>query len=66
MNPNPESERFLVDDLTESECARCGTDRNLTRPISLFHDGAFHGLIVCEDCLTDEEADIMQHGIGGS
>ena len=46
---NPDYDRFLVDDLTESVCARCGTDRNLTRPISLVHDGAFHGVIVCED-----------------
>lgn len=58
--------RWQVDDLTESTCARCATDRNLTRPISLFHDGAFHGTIVCEDCLTEAEADVMMHGIGGA
>ena len=55
-----------VDDLTESLCARCGTEYNLHRPISLFLDGEFHGEVICEDCLTDEEADILLHGIGGS
>lgn len=39
-----------VDDLTEDVCARCGTDRELTRPLSLWMDGQHWGEIVCVDC----------------
>lgn len=42
-----------VDDLsadTGARCARCGSDRELTRPNSLLLDGRHFGEIVCEDC----------------
>lgn len=42
-----------VDDLsadTGARCARCGSDRELTRPNSLVLDGRVFGEIVCEDC----------------
>lgn len=40
----------VVDDLTGQVCARCGTDRELTRPNSLVIDGVVFGLVVCTDC----------------
>lgn len=44
-----------VDDLTEKRCAKCGTDRELTRPISLELNGEFFGRILCEDCHETEQ-----------
>jgi hypothetical protein len=39
----------VVDDLTTGKCCRCGTDRELTRPISLLYRGKWLGLIYCEE-----------------
>lgn len=48
----------VVDDLTESICADCGTPHELTRPISLLLNGEYFGEIVCVDC----ELTRMKHG----
>ena len=40
-----------IDDLTETTCARCGTEYELHRPNGLVFDGRFYGEVVCTSCV---------------